>query len=300
MNRRLLPLNSLRAFEATGVHHSFTKAADALSVTQSAISRHVINLESILGVKLFERRPQGLELTEQGKNLLPTLTQVFDALEKKLDELLVEEEVQQLRVAFPPSFAHYGTVPMLSQFQAENGNITVHLETPRSFGDLRKENVDLAVVYSAPQVTEYVMDLLWQEEVTPLCHPSLLEGINLSNPLAFLATQEPVHIKVAGGPHLTWDNWLRAHGMNFNTHSGSVFDTAHLAGQYVMSGRGVFLSDLKLFENEIATGQLTAPFPELTRQSGYGYYLVCRPEDMNHLGIQRLRDWLVRQFADAE
>ena len=67
MNRRLLPLNSLRAFEATGVHHSFTKAADALSVTQSAISRHVINLESVLGVKLFERRPQGLELTEQGK-----------------------------------------------------------------------------------------------------------------------------------------------------------------------------------------------------------------------------------------
>jgi len=107
-----------------------------------------------------------------------------------------------------------------------------------------------------------------------------------------------VHIKVSDNPRLTWENWMRAHGMTFNRDYGPVFDAAHVAGQYIMHGRGVLLSDPKLFEQEIAAGQLKAPFPDLTRHTGYGYYLVCRSEDMNHLGIQRLRDWLVLQFAD--
>ena len=297
MNRRLLPLNSLRAFEATGAHLSFTKAAESLGVTQSAISRHVINLEDILGEKLFERRPQGLELTDQGKALLPAVTQAFDGLERALNDLVVEQEVMQLKVAFPPTFAQYGAVPLLTRFQEENADIIIHLQTPRTPGDLRRENLDLAVVYTAPLVTEYVMDLMWQENITPLCHPDLVEGADLSDPQAFLEQQELVNIRVASDMYLTWENWLRWNEMPINSHSGSVFDTAHLAASYAMNGRGVFLSDPVLFERQIKEGRLVAPLPQLTRKSGYGYYLQCRPEDMNHPAIQRLRDWLIEEFS---
>jgi DNA-binding transcriptional LysR family regulator len=57
MDRKWLPLNALRAFEAAGQHLSFTAAANSLTVAQSAVSRHVIVLENFLGVALFERRP---------------------------------------------------------------------------------------------------------------------------------------------------------------------------------------------------------------------------------------------------
>ena len=71
MDRKWLPLNALRAFEAAGQHLSFTAAANSLTVAQSAVSRHVIVLENFLGVALFERRPQQLVLTEAGGVAVP-------------------------------------------------------------------------------------------------------------------------------------------------------------------------------------------------------------------------------------
>ena len=70
MDRKWLPLNALRAFEAAGQHLSFTAAANSLTVAQSAVSRHVMVLEDFLGVTLFERRPQQLVLTEAGRHIL--------------------------------------------------------------------------------------------------------------------------------------------------------------------------------------------------------------------------------------
>ena len=77
--RRLPPLNALRAFEAVARSLSFTKAADQLLVTQSAVSRQVKNLEDILGVQLLKRKGP-LELTEEGRKLLPVLTGSFDKI----------------------------------------------------------------------------------------------------------------------------------------------------------------------------------------------------------------------------
>ena len=67
---RLPPPNALRAFEAAARHESFARAADELHVTQGAVSRHVKILEEHLGVALFRRRPQGVELTASGRTLL--------------------------------------------------------------------------------------------------------------------------------------------------------------------------------------------------------------------------------------
>src|SRR5258708_30389227 len=80
MDRKWLPLNALRAFEAAGQHLSFTAAANSLTVAQSAVSRHVIVLERFLGVTLFERRPPQLELAEAGQQLLPSPPQALHPL----------------------------------------------------------------------------------------------------------------------------------------------------------------------------------------------------------------------------
>src|SRR5271167_203338 len=87
MDRRWLPLNALRAFEAVAKHGSFTGAANALLISQSALSRHVISLEKLIGVQLFERRPHSLVLTKAGQHLLPAVAKSFDRLEYSLDEI---------------------------------------------------------------------------------------------------------------------------------------------------------------------------------------------------------------------
>ena len=87
MDRRWLPLNALRAFEGVAQHLSFTAAANALLISQSALSRHVIALEKLIGVQLFERRPHALVLTKAGQHLLAAVMKSFDRLEYALDDI---------------------------------------------------------------------------------------------------------------------------------------------------------------------------------------------------------------------
>src|SRR5580692_9282059 len=85
MDRRWLPLNALRAFEAVAKHGSFTAAANALLISQSALSRHVMAVETLIGVQLFDRRPHSLTLTSAGEHLLPAVIKSLDGLELALN-----------------------------------------------------------------------------------------------------------------------------------------------------------------------------------------------------------------------
>ena len=87
IDRRWLPLNALRAFEGVAKHSSFTAAANALLISQSALSRHVIALEKLIGAQLFERKPHALVLTKAGQHLLPAVMKSFDRLEYALEML---------------------------------------------------------------------------------------------------------------------------------------------------------------------------------------------------------------------
>src|ERR1700709_1119064 len=87
IDRRWLPLNALRAFEGVAKHLSFTAAANALLISQSALSRHVNALEKLLGAQLFERRPHSLVLTKAGQHLLPAVMKSFDRLQYALDDI---------------------------------------------------------------------------------------------------------------------------------------------------------------------------------------------------------------------
>ncbi len=252
----------------------------------------------MLGVQLFDRLPSGLALTPKGKHLLHGIAESLGIMDQTVSEVIEDTHHKlQLNVAFPPTFAHCLAAPLLTRFRAENTDIMLHLETPRTFGDMSRSSVDLAVVHSPPRVSEHVMDLLWLEYVTPMVHPELLDKSRSETPLEFLQRQELIHIRVPGGPHLTWTKWLLSQKLSVKPGQGLVFDTAHLAAQYVKSGRGVLLSDPKLFSEQIESGELAVPFPDMTLASGYGYYLMCRGDDLQNTGISRLRDWIIRQFV---
>src|ERR1700722_20063754 len=119
IDRRWLPLNALRAFEGVAKHSSFTAAANALLISQSALSRHVIALEKLIGTQLFERRPHALVLTKAGQHLLPAVMKSFDRLEYALDDIRNDgaASLRTLRVQMPPSFAVHLAVPILRDFR---------------------------------------------------------------------------------------------------------------------------------------------------------------------------------------
>src|SRR4051812_23338346 len=105
MRQRLPPLNALRAFEAAARNESFTRAAAELFVTQGAISHQVKALESELGVRLFNREPQGLALTEAGKEYLTAVRDGFDRIALGTERLLQRQNAGVLTVSTSPDFA---------------------------------------------------------------------------------------------------------------------------------------------------------------------------------------------------
>jgi len=135
IDRRWLPLNALRAFEAVAKHASFTGAANALRISQSALSRHVISIEKLIGVQLFDRRPHALVLTKAGQHLLPTVIKSLDRLEYSLDEIrnAGAPTLRTLHVQMPPSFAVRLAVPVLRDFRRANPDIEIDLVSPTAW-----------------------------------------------------------------------------------------------------------------------------------------------------------------------
>src|SRR6201996_9530935 len=215
IDRRWLPLNALRAFEGVAKHGSFTAAANALLISQSALSRHVIALERLIGVQLFDRKPHALTLTKAGQHLLPAVVKSFDRLEYALDDIRNDGAPAQrmLRVQMPPSFAVQWAVPILRDFRRASTEVDIDLAGPYGVAPALGD-VDVAVVYSKPTVTDLVTDLLWPVRPTMLCHPNIAAkhaGKDLS---AFIEANEIVHVRIADLPrHHSWALFVRENAL---------------------------------------------------------------------------------------
>jgi DNA-binding transcriptional LysR family regulator len=299
IDRRWLPLNALRAFEGVAKHGSFTAAAHALLISQSALSRHVIALERLTGVPLFERRPHALTLTKAGQLLLPAVVKSFDRLEYALDDIRNEGAPAQrtLRVQMPPSFAVQLAVPILRDFRRASTEVDIDLISPYGVGPPLGE-VDVAVVYSRPVVTDLVTDLLWSVRLSVLCHPDIAAAHRGQDLATFIEANEIVHVRIAELPrHHMWSQFVRAQGLTaVNIERGLVFDTAVLAVQYALAGQGIALVDTNLFAEELRSGRLVKPF-EATLDDGYGYYLTTHPEGLGDTAIALFRSWLIERFG---
>ncbi len=299
IDRRWLPLNALRAFEGVAKHGSFTAAANALLISQSALSRHVIALERLTGVQLFERRPHALTLTKAGQHLLPAVIKSFDRLEYALDDIRSDGAPAQrtLRVQMPPTFAVQLAVPILRDFRRMSTEVDIDLISPHGVGPPLGE-IDVAVVYSQPTVTDLVSDLLWPVRTTILCHPDIAAAHRGQDLATFIEQNEIVHVRIAERPrHHTWSQFMRAHGLTgVNIERGLVFDTAVLAAQYALGGQGIALEDPNLFSEELAAGRLVRPF-DATLDDGYGYYLTTHPDGLGDTAIALFRSWLIERFG---
>ncbi|WP_244446230.1 LysR substrate-binding domain-containing protein [Devosia riboflavina] len=297
MDRRRLPLNALRAFEAVAHFGSFTAAAAALNIAQSALSRHVISLEDGLGRKLFERGHKSIALTEDGQTLLAGVARGFDRIEQAIDAVSAPDGQRQrrLRINLPPSFAMKLTIPLLTDFRRSFPDVVLDVSTP--YGGPDKE-FDIAVVYDRPSVDEWITDLLWEERPTILCHPDLVSSGSLDL-RRLVAENEIVHVKIVDTePYHTWQGFMRQNGFGeVSVARGLTFDSASLAVQYALSGQGLALVDPVLFHDDIVGGRLVVPVAA-EHYEGFGYYLKIDAEGLGDPLISAFRSWLISRFRN--
>src|SRR5688500_18802104 len=145
MTRPHLPLNALRAFEASARHLSFTRAAIELCVTQAAISHQVKALEERFGVPLFRRLPRGLALTDEGVALLPSVTDSFDRIGQMVERFEGGRLREVLTLGVVGTFAVGWLIPRLPVFEAAHPFVDLRLMTNNNRVDIAGEGLDLAI-----------------------------------------------------------------------------------------------------------------------------------------------------------
>ena len=297
--RSLPPLNALRAFEAVARSLSFTRAAEELLVTQSAVSRQVKNLEDILGVALL-RRKANLELTDEGKRLLPVLTDTFDKIDVVVAGFKRQSKKPPLTMSLPPTFARRLFLPIFPEFQKQHPDLEIRIETPPVNVDFRNSGHDLAIFFGEVDTpAEMIVDLLMSDQMTPLASPGLIKEANWADLGTMLAKAQLLHIRQGNDPWYDWRLFARQTGLTTaRVERGLVLETADQAVQSAANGGGVAIADPRLFQEEIAQKRL-APVFEVSVNSGRHYYLVSRAEEIEIPRIAAFRAWVTRHFAGA-
>jgi LysR family glycine cleavage system transcriptional activator len=175
--------------------------------------------------------------------------------------------------------------------------VEIDLVSPYGIGPPAAD-VDVAVLYCRPSVTERVSDLLWQVRLGVVCHPDIALRHEGKNVAEFIRDNELVHMRVEGLPRRHfWSQFVRQAGLSaLDVERGLVFDTEILTVQYVLSGAGIALVDLDLFHDHLAAGRLVQPYPG-TLNDGFGYYLVTDPEALSDTATALFRSWLIDQFG---
>jgi LysR family transcriptional regulator of beta-lactamase len=253
MNRGHLPLNALRAFEASARHLSFTRAGLELHVTQAAVSHQVKALEERLGVVLFRRLPRGLALTDEGLALLPTLRDAFERIGEVLERFEGGRVLEVLSVGVVGTFAVGWLIPRLPAFRDAHPFVDLRLYTNNNRIDIAGEGLDCAIRFGdgAWHGTEAVE--LSAAPMTPLCSPP--SGERLSSPAALAG-----EVLLRSYRAEDWPDWFAAAGLSPPAIRGPVFDSSWVMVEAAIQGAGVALAPAAMFGRDLEQGRLVRPF----------------------------------------
>ena len=293
MAERLPPLKAIRYFESAARHLSFTKAAQELHVTHSAISHQIKALEDWLGVKLFRRLNRSLVLTEAGQAYAKPVREAFERLADASRQLRARDQGGALTVSVLPSFAAKWLVPRLRSFRERHPDIDVRISATEKLVDFTREDVDVAIRYGRGNWPGLRIDLLLRENLFPVCSPKLLNG---SPPLRTPADLvNHVLLNDFDWREDWWVRWLATAGVGSdNPRRALSFNYSNLMLQAAIDGLGVGLSQEALAGDDLAAGRLVRPF-DLSLSSDYAYYVVAPEAAADRPKVAAFRNWLLAE-----
>ena len=294
MARRLPSLNALKAFEAAARHESFTRAAAELNVTQGAVSHQVKALEAELGLKLFNRQPQRLVISEVGRDYLVVVRDAFDRIAAGTDHLLQRQNAGVLTVSTSPNFASKWLVHRLGRFAELHPTIDLRVSATLHHVDFAREDVDVAVRHGEGTAPGLHITRLYTEELVPVCSPGLLRGRHPLRKPADLVHHTLLHLD----HRQDWSKWLDAASVTgADLSRGPVLNQASMCIDAAVDGQGVALARTGLAAWDLIAGRLVRPF-SLALPVPYAYWIVCPKATAKLPKIVTFRDWLLAEAAD--
>jgi LysR family glycine cleavage system transcriptional activator len=289
-----------QGFEAAARTLSFTQAAEELFITQSAVSRQIKALEDHLGLKLFERRPRSLVLTESGQALYRIATDVLDRLQAATDRLKADTRARQLSITTTTGFASLWLIPRLRRFTSVHPDVDVRISATTDVLNLERSLIDLAIRYCRPDSVPEGAVKLFGEEMIPVCSRALLR--DKARPLKRpedLVHHTLLHFDYVGAEmmYMDWGTWLTSRGIGDLKPAGALhFSQYEQMIQAAISGQGVALGRQPLLNDLIEAGTLGVPFQQPLVGSR-AYFIVESRLGAGKPHVREFAQWLLAEAA---
>lgn len=305
-SRRQLSLTNLRAFEAVARLASFSAAADALFVTQSAISRQIKGLEDELGAPLFVRGTRHVELAPAGQALLRVVEPWLARLDGTVQQIRRTRSRRRVSVTTFASFGSLWLLPRIEAFQREHPDIDIRVSAHDALHDLDDPELDLALRYHVATQVDADAQHLFDETLTPVVSRGLWESIRdgrappLSTP-ADLAkhTLAEEDDNRPSTEFLSWQHWFNHQGVpQLQPGRWLYLNYTYQQVQAALAGHGVALARVPLVIEALQRGDLVEPFGAAGRvRSPYAYWLMRGTEGKGRPEVDRFADWMLQQAA---
>lgn len=291
MRRKIPSTAALVSFEAAARHESFTKAADELSLTQSAICRQIASLEEFLNVELFRRSRRGVKLTEAGLSYSRRVATQLDAVERDTLSVMGHQGINVIELAVVPTFGTQWLLPRLKDFQQQHPDVTINLTNrtrPFLFADT---DFDAAIYFGDADWPGTESHRLMSENPMPVCSPASLGSRSHISP-AELADM-PL-LQQTTRPY-AWRQWFNSLDMNVaRDMTGARYELFSMLAQAAMHDMGVALIPPFLIQRELAEKRLVIANPHAL-SSIKAYYLMIPDRKVESASLKAFRDWLVQQ-----
>ncbi len=296
MRRKIPSTAALVSFEAAARHESFTKAAEELSLTQSAICRQIGSLESFLGVELFRRSRRGVKLTEAGLSYSRRVAMQLDAVERDTLSVMGQQGTNVIELAVVPTFGTQWLLPRLKDFQKLHPEVTVNLTNctrPFLFADTE---FDAAIYFGDADWPGTESFRLMGENPMPVCSPALLDGRADLTPAEI--AELPL-LQQTTRPY-AWRQWFG--GFNFTVPrdmTGPRYELFSMLAQATIHEMGVALIPPFLIQRELAEQRLVIA-NAYALSSIKAYYLMIPVRKAESASLRAFRDWLIEQAKAYE
>jgi LysR family transcriptional regulator, glycine cleavage system transcriptional activator len=291
-------LDALRVFEVTARRLNFSKAAEELHVTQSAISHRIRELERQLQTRLFQRGHRSLQLTPAGRTLADGIQRGLGTIREALASLDNRQPKSTLNVSVLTSFATRWLTPRLADFHQRFPRIDLMLQADDRLVDLASYGVDASIRFGSGDYPGMSVVRLFGDSTVPVCSPSLAEKFGPIRKPADIVRCPLLHDTYAehnvhSESGADWYTWLRRVGAGDVPNVGGLrFSNANLAIDAAANGMGFALARVSLLGSDLRTGRLVCPLP-FTVATNFSYYFLCLPQRESDSKVRTFRDWLL-------
>lgn len=287
-----LSLNALRAFEATARLRSFSAAAEELSVTHGAVSRHIRMLEDSVGLPLLKRTAQGASPTAEGQRLVDGLSTAFSLIQSSVEQL----KPGPLTLACSESIMMYWLLPRLNRFKDANPEVELRFNMSHGPVDFARDNVSVAIRLSSIEAPkDVVRDDVAPEWVGPVCSPEYLRQHRIET----VEDLARARLMVSRTRTSAWDDWTQCSGLpNMALRVDESFDHFYLLIQGARCGLGLANVPRMLVRDDLTSGTLVAPLGFVRGPNRLAIWIA--PHLSRRADAIKLVDWLHDELRATE